>query len=80
MYDGKSTDGIFPAASIKSLFEDSDGDLWVGTWSSGLFRYSRKEDKFYAYPKSMNGTRHMLSIRIPTGKCGSVVGIADYFS
>ncbi|HRN12570.1 MAG TPA: two-component regulator propeller domain-containing protein, partial [Bacteroides uniformis] len=51
MYDGKSTDGIFPAASIKSLFEDSDGDLWVGTWSSGLFRYSRKEDKFYAYPK-----------------------------
>lgn len=80
MYDGKSTDGIFPAASIKSLFEDSDGDLWVGTWSSGLFRYSRKEDKFYAYPKINERNSAHVIYQIPTGKCGSVVGIADYFS
>lgn len=80
MYDGKSTDGIFPAASIKSLFEDSDGDLWVGTWSSGLFVIPGRRINSMHIPKSMNGTRHMLSIRIPTGKCGSVVGIADYFS
>lgn len=51
VYDGKFTGGVFPATPVKSLFEDSEGDLWIGTWSSGLFRYSREKDKFYAYPK-----------------------------
>lgn len=51
VYDGKFTGGVFPAVPVKSLFEDSEGDLWIGTWSSGLFRYSREANKFYAYPK-----------------------------
>ena len=31
--------------TIKSLLEDSDGDLWIGTWAQGLFRYSPSTDK-----------------------------------
>lgn len=36
---------------IKSLFEDADGDLWIGTWTEGLFRYSPSQDKLFAYPR-----------------------------
>lgn len=42
---------VLNRASIKSLFEDADGDLWIGTWSDGLHRYSPKQNKFFAYPK-----------------------------
>ena len=37
--------------TIKSLLEDSDGDLWIGTWAQGLFRYSPSTDKLEVYPK-----------------------------
>lgn len=37
--------------TIKSLLEDSDGDLWIGTWAQGLFRYSPSTDKVEIYPK-----------------------------
>lgn len=33
-------DGRLRYVTIKSLLEDSDGDLWIGTWAQGLFRYS----------------------------------------
>lgn len=51
LYDAKMTDGVLDMPAVKSLFEDSDGDLWIGTWSSGLFRYSPSTNKFYAYPR-----------------------------
>lgn len=38
-------------ATIKSLVEDSDGDLWIGTWSQGLYRYSPSTGKVEVYPK-----------------------------
>ncbi|WP_163724778.1 two-component regulator propeller domain-containing protein [Parabacteroides sp. PM5-20] len=37
-------------ASIKSLIQDSKGNIWVGTWSDGLYRYNPSEDQIYAYP------------------------------
>lgn len=51
VYDGAMSDGVLNRAAIKSLFEDSEGDLWIGTWSSGLYRYSSAENKFFAYPR-----------------------------
>ena len=50
VYDDLRDNRALSQAAIKSLFEDSDGDLWIGTWSGGLHRYSSKENKFYAYP------------------------------
>lgn len=51
VYDARLSDGVLKRMPIKSLIEDSDGDLWIGTWSDGLYRYSPKENRFYAYPK-----------------------------
>ncbi len=43
-YDGTefrnySTEGLLPSSSVRALFEDSDGRLWIGTNDAGVFRY-----------------------------------------
>ncbi|OGU37651.1 MAG: hypothetical protein A2315_02060 [Ignavibacteria bacterium RIFOXYB2_FULL_35_12] len=35
--------------SANTFFEDSAGELWIGTWLDGLLRYSKKEKKFFQY-------------------------------
>lgn len=50
VYDREQTEGVLDYTAIKSLLEDSEGDLWIGTWSSGLYRYVSSTGKFYAYP------------------------------
>ena len=38
--------------TIKGLLEDSRGDIWIGTWSDGLFRYqTARGGEFIRYPK-----------------------------
>lgn len=51
LYADKHTRGVLNQTTIKSLYEDSEGDVWIGTWSSGLYRYSPATNRFYAYPK-----------------------------
>jgi len=52
---------------ILSLFEDSQGILWVGTYNGGLNRYDRENDKFISYthkdsdPHSLS-SNHVLCI------------------
>ena len=77
MYDGKSTDGIFPSNRCSRTRMGICGSV---PGPVVFFVIPGRRINSMHIPKSMNGTRHMLSIRIPTGKCGSVVGIADYFS
>lgn len=36
---------------IKALMEDSKGDIWIGTWTDGLCKYSPKQGIFIHYPK-----------------------------
>lgn len=36
--------------NIQALLEDENGDLLIGTWQDGLFRYHTKENKFTHYP------------------------------
>lgn len=50
VYNRELTGGVLDYTAIKSLLEDSEGDLWIGTWSSGLYRYVPSTGKFYAYP------------------------------
>lgn len=55
LFDGNNTDGVFPRVAIKSLFEDDRGDVWIGTWGGGLYRYERKSGKYWKYPKMNSG-------------------------
>lgn len=36
--------------SVKALIEDSNRNVWIGTWSDGFYRYDQQEDKVYTYP------------------------------
>lgn len=36
--------------SVKTMIEDSNHQIWIGTWSNGLYRYDGKENKIYSYP------------------------------
>jgi signal transduction histidine kinase/ligand-binding sensor domain-containing protein/CheY-like chemotaxis protein len=46
-----------------SIYEDSDGILWGGTWDKGLWRYDDKTDQFdFFLPDS--GNRHSISDKV----------------
>lgn len=45
----KGIDKLF-LGSENELYEDSDGDIWIGSWNRGLYRYSPSEKKLYTYP------------------------------
>lgn len=36
--------------NVQSLAEDESGDLLIGTWKDGLYRYYIKENRFFHYP------------------------------
>ncbi|WP_298652678.1 hybrid sensor histidine kinase/response regulator transcription factor [uncultured Proteiniphilum sp.] len=42
---------IAVTASVKSIIEDTYGEIWVGTWNNGLYRYSPSKNIFHTYPK-----------------------------
>ena len=62
VYHREQTDGVLDYTAIKSLFEDSEGDLWIGTWSSGLYRYVPSTGKFYAYPQLNERNSNFISL------------------
>lgn len=51
VYGRHNTGNILPQTSIKSLFEDSKNNIWIGTWNEGLYRYDPNDGKYYYYPK-----------------------------
>ena len=50
LYTPDNTGGILTKAAVKSLCEDHKGNLYIGTWNAGLYRYDLAEDRFVAYP------------------------------
>lgn len=50
-YTKDNTGGALPDTSVKSLMQDHRGDLWIGTWNAGLYRYDVKADKLIDYPQ-----------------------------
>lgn len=51
----ENTKNQFGGGDIKSLLRDSRGQVWIGTWANGLWRYDPREDTFYAYPEINRG-------------------------
>lgn len=61
VFEGELTNHVLGYVSVKSLYEDRDGDIWIGTWSDGLYRYAPKQKMFYAYPKfNANNSAHTI--------------------
>jgi len=50
LYNRSNSNGVFQQTTIKSLIEDSKGNIWIGTWNEGLYRYDPATGIFYAYP------------------------------
>lgn len=51
LFTRETTKEVMPQTSVKSLLEDSKGNIWIGTWNEGLYRYDPEEGKYFAYPK-----------------------------
>lgn len=47
----ETTGNVMPQTAVKSLFEDDRGDIWIGTWNRGLYRYESSTGKYYGYPR-----------------------------
>ncbi len=50
LYNQTNTGNVMPIVTVRSLMEDARGDIWIGTWSQGLYRYEYRTGKFYKYP------------------------------
>lgn len=46
----KQYENSLPITSINSLYEDSEKNLWVTLWRSGLYKYDSKNDTFTGFP------------------------------
>ncbi|MEO1438154.1 MAG: two-component regulator propeller domain-containing protein, partial [Bacteroidota bacterium] len=40
------SDGGTPVNTIRSVFEDRDGSIWLGSYGAGLYTFDRKENRF----------------------------------
>jgi signal transduction histidine kinase/ligand-binding sensor domain-containing protein/DNA-binding response OmpR family regulator len=50
VFTNKETRNVLSTVAIKALYEDSEGDVWIGSWCNGLYRYIKNKNKFIAYP------------------------------
>lgn len=55
LYVNERGNTFVPHCSVKSIIEDANGYLWVGTWDKGLFRYNPRRNEWYAMPKFNDG-------------------------
>lgn len=45
---------LFGNSMIGSIYEDADGELWVGTWNAGLYMLNRKTNSITRYSSQLN--------------------------
>lgn len=50
LYTRERSGDVMPQTSVKSLMEDSRGNIWIGTWNEGLYRLST-DGAFHSYPR-----------------------------
>lgn len=63
---------------IKSVIEDREGQIWIGTWEQGLLRYNPQEELYYTYEGINLVIRRMSYFRMKPGIFGSVPGGMDW--
>lgn len=49
-YQPSSTPNSLPSLAVQDICIDSQGNVWIAQWKSGLCRYNPAEDNFIAYP------------------------------
>lgn len=54
-----STGDVPVNVNVQSILEDENGDLLIGTWKDGLYRYQQRENRFIHYPPLDNGNSIM---------------------
>ncbi|MCB2194366.1 MAG: SpoIIE family protein phosphatase [Bacteroidetes bacterium] len=48
-FEGFAPEGLVTYFAFTSMLEDSKGDIWLGTYHGGLYRYLKKQKKFKIY-------------------------------
>ncbi|MDR1937922.1 MAG: response regulator [Tannerellaceae bacterium] len=54
-YDSQNTNHALGGNDVKTLMEDSRGNIWIGVWHGGLARFDVATDTFHAYPPINEG-------------------------
>lgn len=57
---GAEAHPVLPETAVTYLHEDSDGDLWIGTRTEGVFRYEKKTGSFLSYPPTTPRNVHII--------------------
>lgn len=55
--DGKGGERLF---SIQTIMQDKDGNVWIGTWADGLWRWDLKRNRLVRYPDLKSRSVHYL--------------------
>lgn len=60
------TDSLsLPNNNVSKVFEDKDGNIWVGTWGGGLCRFDPMHEKFITYKYNPSNTSSISFNRVP---------------
>jgi len=78
LYDSAYTRGVIPNdVEAKCILEDHLGQIWMGTWSNGIYRLDFEHQQFYHYPSlNWRNNAHVLlednhkQIWVGTWDCG----------
>lgn len=50
--------------SVNSLFEDKSGDIWIGTWLDGLYRYETNKQYLHHYKPISNKVNSLSASKV----------------
>lgn len=53
------------SSEVRSIQEDNNGDLWIGTINKGINKFIRREEKFIRYDKGQSGNNFLKEDIVP---------------